>query len=218
MTRRLIDISQTLHPGLPVWPGDTAFSAERTWVLSEDCPVNVSRLTLSTHTGAHADAPLHYDAHGADMAAVGLVPYLGPAQVIDVTACGVRRITPADLAGRLFPDTVRLILRTFVRFPHDRWPEAFATPSPELIDLLAGQGGLLIGVDAPSLDPETSKDLPAHQAVARRGLAILEGLVLDDVAEGRYELIALPLKLAGADASPVRAVLRTLDGGQEDVG
>ena len=218
MTRRLIDISQTLHPGLPVWPGDTAFSAERTWVMSEDCPVNVSRLTLSTHTGAHADAPLHYDPRGADMAAVGLVTYLGPAQVIDVTACGDRRILPQDVAGRLRPDTVRLILRTFEQFPHDRWPQAFATPSPELIETLAAQGGVLIGVDAPSLDPETSRDLPAHHAVARRGLAILEGLVLDDVAEGRYELIALPLKLAGADASPVRAVLRILDGGQEDIG
>jgi len=218
VTGRLIDISQTLHPGLPVWPGDTAFAAERTWALSEDCPVNVSRLTLSTHTGAHADAPLHYDPRGEDMAAVALVPYLGPAQLIDVTACGARRITPQDVAGRLRPDTVRLILRTFARFPHDRWPDAFATPSPELIEVLAGQGGVLIGVDAPSLDPETSKDLPAHHAVARRGLAILEGLVLDDVAEGRYELIALPLKLAGADASPVRAVLRTLDGGQEEIG
>jgi arylformamidase len=213
MTPRILDISQTLHPDLPVWSGDTAFAVERTWALSEDCPVNVSRLTLSTHTGAHADAPLHYAAGGADMAAVGLVPYLGPVQVIDVTACGARRITPQDLAGRLRRETVRLILRTFVRFPHDRWPQAFATPSPPLIDALAAQGGLLIGIDAPSLDPETSKDLPAHQAVARHGLAILEGLVLDDVDEGHYELIALPLKLAGADASPVRAVLRTLGDG-----
>jgi arylformamidase len=211
MTARILDISQTLHPDLPVWPGDTAFAMERTWALSEDCPVNVSRLTMSTHTGAHADSPLHYHAGGADMAAVGLVPYLGPAQVIDVTACGDRRIMPQDLAGRLRPDTVRLILRTFVRFPHDRWPEAFATPSPALVDTLAAQGGLLIGTDAPSLDPETSKDLPAHHAVARHGLAILEGLVLDDVDDGCYELIALPLKLAGADASPVRAVLRVLD-------
>ena len=216
MAGRILDISQTLRPDLPVWPGDTAFAVERTWALSEDCPVNVSRLTLSTHTGAHADAPLHYGAAGADMAAVGLAPYLGPAQLIDVTACGPRRITPGDLAGRLRPDTARLILRTFERFPHDRWPAAFATPSVALIEALAAQGGVLIGVDVPSLDPETSKDLPAHHAVARHGLAILEGLVLDDVAEGVYELIALPLKLAGADASPVRAVLRTLEAGAEE--
>lgn len=211
MGGKLIDISQTLRPDLPVWPGDTAFSVERTWVLSPDCPVNVSRLTMSTHTGAHADAPLHYGADGAEMAAVPLDAYLGPAQLIDVTACGPRRIEPADVAGRLRSDTVRLILRTFGRFPHDRWPEAFATPSTALIDLLAAQGGVLIGTDAPSLDPETSTDLPAHHAVRQHGLAILEGLVLDGVAEGRYELIALPLKLAGADASPVRAVLRVLD-------
>jgi arylformamidase len=211
MIRRLIDISQTLRPDLPVWPGDTAYSVQRTWSLSPDCPVNVSRLTLSTHTGTHADAPLHYDPDGVEMAAVPLDAYLGPAQLIDVTACGPRRIEPADVAGQLRPDTVRLILRTFVRFPHDRWPEAFATPSTDLIDLLAAQGGVLIGTDAPSLDPETSKDLPAHHAVRHHGLAILEGLVLDGVAEGRYELIALPLKLAGADASPVRAALRALD-------
>ena len=211
MSKGLIDISQTLRARLPVWPGDTPFSVERTWALTVDCPVNVSRLTLSTHSGAHADAPLHYDQGGADIAAVALDAYIGPAQLIDVSAFGPRRITVADVADRLRPDCGRLILKTFATFPTDHWPTAFATPSPELIAALAGQGGVLIAVDAPSLDPEDSKDLPAHHAVRRAGMAILEGLVLDAADEGRYEIIALPLKIEGADASPVRAVLRPLN-------
>ena len=190
MSKGLIDISQTLRARLPVWPGDTPFSVERTWALTEDCPVNVSRLTLSTHSGAHADAPLHYDQGGADIAAVALDAYIGPAQLIDVSAFGPRRITVADVADRLRPDCGRLILKTFATFPTDHWPTAFATPS---------------------LDPEDSKDLPAHHAVRRAGMAILEGLVLDAADEGRYEIIALPLKIEGADASPVRAVLRPLN-------
>lgn len=211
MSAGLIDISQTLRAELPVWPGDTPCTVERTWALTGDCPVNVSRLTMSTHTGAHADAPLHYDAGGADIASVSLDAYIGPAQLIDVSALGPRRVTLDDVADRLRPDCRRLILKTFARFPTDHWPSEFATPSPELIDALAGQGGVLIGVDAPSLDPEDSKDLPAHHAVRRAGLAILEGLVLDAAVEGRYEIIALPLKIEGADASPVRAVLRPLN-------
>lgn len=211
MSGRLIDISQTLRPALPVWPGDTPFDVTRTWALEPGCPVNVSRLTMSTHTGAHADAPLHYAADGADMAAVSLAPYLGLAQVIDVTACGVRRITVDDVGARLVDGVQRVILKTFPTFSHDVWVETFATPDPSLIHYLAEAGVVLIGTDAPSLDPQDSKDIPSHQAVYRAGMAILEGLVLDEVREGLYELIALPLKIAGADASPVRAVLRVLE-------
>ena len=103
-----------------------------------------------------------------------------------------------------------MLLRTYRRFPHTAWVSQFATPTASAIDCLADHGVVLIGVDAPSIDPETSKTMDAHRAVARRGLRILEGLVLDDVQPGDYELIALPLKLAGVDASPVRAVLREL--------
>jgi arylformamidase len=207
---RLIDISQTLRPGLPVWPGDTPFDLTRTWALDETCPVNVSRLTLSTHSGAHADAPLHYDPDGVAMEAVSLEPYIGLAQVLDVSGWGPRRIILADIEARLTHGVQRVLLRTFEHFPHDHWPTEFATPDAGLIAALAARGVVLIGTDAPSLDPEDSKDLPAHHAVKRAGMAILEGLVLDQAPEGLYELIALPLKLAGADASPVRAVLRSL--------
>ena len=204
----LRDISQRLSPDLPVWPGDTRFSAERVWDHGEG-PVAVSRFTMSTHSGAHADAPLHYDPSGAAIDAVDLDAYLGPARVVDARGWG-----PLITAERLLPwlegAPDRILLRTYTVFPEKAWTSTFSAVAPEVITLLAGRGAKLIGVDTPSLDPEDSKTMDAHLAVRDAGLRILEGLVLDDVPAGDYELIALPLRLAGLDASPVRAVLRDL--------
>jgi arylformamidase len=207
--RRLYDISQPLRPDLPVWPGDTPFGLERTWVLEGECPVNVSRLTLSTHSGAHADAPLHFDPAGAAIDAVDLVPYLGPAQLLSVTE-GPERIAAEEVLPRLEPGTRRVLLRTFELFPQDAWPTHFRTPAPDLVEALGAAGVRLLGIDGPSLDPQDAKDLVSHQALGRWRMAVLEGLVLDGVPDGRYELIAPPLRLSGADASPVRALLRDL--------
>lgn len=207
--RWLYDISQSLRPDLPVWPGDTPFGLERTWVLEGECPVNVSRLTLSTHSGAHADAPLHFDPAGAAIDAVDLVPYLGPAQLLSVTE-GPERIAAGEVLPRLEPGTRRVLLRTFEHFPHDAWPTHFRTPAPDLVEALGAAGVRLLGIDGPSLDPQDAKDLVSHQALGRWRMAVLEGLVLDGVPDGRYELIAPPLRLSGADASPVRALLRDL--------
>jgi arylformamidase len=204
---RLWDISQPLHATLPVWPGDTAFAAETTWAHGPDCPVQVSKITLSTHTGAHADAPVHYDPAGATAEAMDLERYLGPCRVIDARHCR-EFVRPHDVALSDLPP--RVLFRTFERFPADRWVSDFTAIAPELIDALADRGVLLVGSDAPSMDPENSKDLPAHNAIRRRGMSILEGLVLDEAPFGDYELIALPLPLKGLDASPVRAVLREL--------
>lgn len=205
--RKIWDISQVLRPDLPVWPGDTAFSLKRTWELSDELPVNVSALGLSTHSGAHADAPLHYDGAGADIAAVSLNDYIGECLVIDVrhSKGAVERSDLPELGGAR-----RIIFRTFARFPHDEWVEDFTAISAETIRFLADNGVKLIGSDAPSIDPQNSKTMDAHHAVRNADMRILEGLVLDDVAPGRYELIALPLAIAGADASPVRAILREL--------
>jgi len=207
--RRLWDISQPIRPGIPVWPGDTEYAEARTWAIGPGCPVNVSRLTLSSHTGTHADAPLHYDADGAPAAALDLDRYIGPAQVLHVPP-GTPAVGVAHLEGRVAAGTTRLLLRTYAVFPHDAWTADFTAVDAAAIDWLAARGTILIGVDAPSLDPQTSKTLDAHMAVRRHGLGILEGLVLDDVAEGLYELVALPLKLANLDAAPVRAILRDL--------
>ncbi len=206
---RLWDISQPLRPGLPVWPGDTAFAADRTWLLDGDCPVNVSKVTFSTHSGTHADAPFHYDPTGRTAEAMDLTRYIGPCRVVDARhAKGF--VTQADIAGALTNLPQRVLMRTFERFDHSAWPADFTALDADLIETLANLGVVLVGLDAPSIDPETSKDLRAHNAVRRRGLSILEGLVLDDVPFGDYELIALPLPLEGLDASPVRAVLREL--------
>jgi arylformamidase len=204
----LYDISQTLRPDLPVWPGDTRVQAKSTWTLSPECPVNVAALTLSTHSGAHADAPLHYDAQGQDIASVALDAYVGPARVIDARDWPL--IDSTRLAPFLGDAPPRILVRTFDVFPHDQWPKTWTCVAPEAIDAIAEKGGVLIGIDGPSLDPETSKTMTAHHALRRHGLRILEGLVLDHIPTGDYDLIALPLKLAGLDASPVRAILRTL--------
>ena len=208
--RRLWDITPTVRPGIPVWPGDTPYDATRTWAIDDSCPVNVSRFAMSTHTGAHADAPFHYDAEGRAIDAVDLAAYLGPARVIDVTAAEGPLIEPGDLGDRLDGAPPRVLLRTYPNAPVDDWDHDFKAIAPETVTMIAEARGILIGVDTPSLDHETSKTMDAHMVVRARRMAILESLVLDDVAPGDYELIALPLKLAGLDAAPVRAVLREL--------
>lgn len=204
---RIWDISQTLRPGLPVWPGDTEFAFERSWRMEDGSPVNVGRMTMSTHSGSHGDAPLHYAADAADIASVGLEPYLGECLVVDARhAEGAVQI--GDLPG--LEGVHRVLLRTFDSFPHDQWDSSFTAIAPDTIRWLAAQGVRLIGTDAPSVDPQDSKTMEAHKAVLAADMRILEGLVLDDVPPGHYELIALPLKIAGGDAGLCRAVLREL--------
>jgi arylformamidase len=192
-----------------VWPGDTIFAAEPKWTYGPGCPVNVSAFRMSTHSGAHADAPLHYDPDGADIAQVDLEPYIGPARVIDARGWG-RTVTAARLLPLLDGAPPRILLRTYDLFPRQAWDSAFAVIDPRAIDLLADRGVVLIGLDSPSLDSEDSKTMDAHLAVKRADMRILEGLVLDDIPPGDYELIALPLPLQGLDASPVRAILRDM--------
>jgi arylformamidase len=206
---KIWDISPTLSAATPVWPGDTTFEAVRNWQIDDNCPVNVSRLTMSTHTGAHADAPFHYDPAGKAIADVALDAYLGRCRVVDVTGAGAA-VRLADVGDALDNGVERLLLRTYEKSPQDRWDDNFTAVAPDLIDALAKGGGKLIGIDTPSLDPMISKTMDAHMAVRRGGLAIIEGLVLNDVPEGDYELIALPLKLKDMDAAPVRAILRSL--------
>ncbi|MBO6728477.1 MAG: arylformamidase [Maricaulis sp.] len=207
--RKIWDISQPLRPDLPVWPGDTAFQREDNWVISEDCPVKVSRLTLSTHSGAHADAPEHYDRSGQDIASVALDPFLGDCVLVTAGGTGID-VTPEDLDWGAIGAHTRVLVRTYERFPHAQWDSEFRAVNAATIERLAAAGCKLIGTDAASLDPETSKTLNAHHAVKRHDMRILEGLVFDGVPDGRYELIALPLPIVNADASPVRAILREI--------
>ena len=205
----LIDISPRIDPSIAVWPGDTPYVRTVSLDMHEGANLTLSDIRTTVHVGAHADAPSHYSAAGEDIAERNLHYYIGACDVLHAPDTRGRRIMPADLAGK--PITASRILLRTDSFPDPRnWNNDFASLSRELVDWLHGLGVITIGIDTPSVDPFDDKVLEAHQALARHDMANLEGLVLDQVAEGRYELIALPLKLAGADGSPVRAILRTL--------
>jgi arylformamidase len=209
MNQRIWDISPPVHEGAPVFPGDTPYRQRWAATIAPGCPVNVSEITLSPHVGAHADAPLHYDPAGATIGDVDLLPYLGPCRVIHAIERGPL-IVWEHLVHAIDKLPPRVLVRTYRRAPVDRWDGALAAYAPATIERLAALGVKLIGIDTASIDPAESKTLASHQAIRSLGLRVLENLVLDAVPEGDYELIALPLKLVTADASPVRAVLREL--------
>lgn len=166
----------------------------------------LSNLHTTVHLGAHTDAPNHYRKGLKGIDSRDLSIYMGKAQVIRVSVGRDERILPRHIEGKKI--TASRVLFHTGTFPNpDQWNSDFASLSPELIETLHKQGVMLVGIDTPSIDPENSKALEAHQAIADRDMAILEGIVLDQVPEGIYTLLSLPLKIEGADASPVRAVL-----------
>lgn len=205
---RIIDISQTLQPGITVWPGDTEFRTF--WVMCQaaGAACNVGSITMSLHTGTHADAPFHVQPDGLSMENLDLTPFIGTALVVDATDS--HPISAGHI--RTLPDGVaeRVLFRTKAMTPGE-----ITSPAghflPEAARGLVAHGVRLVGIDTPSVDPADSDSLEAHHIFAAAGVVLLENLRLDNVPPGRYELIALPLKLAGMDASPVRAILRTID-------
>lgn len=202
------DISPPVSSRSPVFPGDTAYAQQWIARIAPGCPVNVSAVTTSPHVGAHADAPLHYADDGAAIGNVDLLPYLGRCRVIHAIGCGPL-VTVDHLAHAAPGLPPRVLVRTAERAATE-WHGDFAAYAPEAVAWLAELGVRLIGIDTASIDPATSKTLDSHQQLRRLNLRVLENLVLDDVPEGDYELIALPLKWVDADASPVRAILREL--------
>jgi len=200
----MIDITRPIYPGVPVWPGDTPYCYELVSRIADGSSVNVGKLTTTTHLGTHLDAPWHYLDDGGKLETVPLEVLIGPCRVVD--ARGEAALT-VD-----FLKTVRLAERTlFYTGQPNRWeafPLEYTHVLPEAALYMASRGVRLYGTDAPSVDPLTSKDLPAHKAFAQAGVHIVEGLALEGVAAGEYELICLPLKLEGTDAAPVRAILR----------
>ena len=191
-----------------MWPGDTPPRREVLLDLARGDPLTLSTLHATVHLGAHADGPNHY---GGDAPGIGerdLDLYLGRCQVVRVAAERGERITVADLPGEITEP--RLLIATGTYPDPTRFNQDFAALQPALVDHLHEHGVRLVGIDTPSVDLFPSKDLPAHAAFLRNDMAILEGLVLTAVPPGIYELIALPLRLPGYDASPVRAILRSL--------
>lgn len=206
--RRLWDISPPVGPATPVFPGDQAYVQHWTARLGPGCAANVSAVTFSPHLGAHADAPLHYADGAPSIGEVDLAPFLGPCRVVHAIGCGPL-VRPEHLwhAAEHLPP--RVLVRTCQRAA-TVWTTDFTALAPETIDWLAGQDVRLVGIDTPSVDPASSETLESHQRLLQLDLRVLESLVLDEVPAGDYELIALPLRLVLADASPVRAVLRAL--------
>lgn len=205
----IIDITPLITPNLAVWPGDTPPSREVLCDMTAGANITLSTLRATVHLGAHADAPSHYGADAPTIESRDIEMYVGPCQVIRVNARRGHRIGWAELGVPILAPRVLFATGTYP--DSTTFKEDFAALEPALVDKLHECGVRLIGIDTPSVDLFTSKDLPAHKRFLANDMAILEGLTLEGVAPGVYGLIALPLKLAGFDASPVRAVLVTRD-------
>jgi len=204
------DISPLVDADVAVWPGDSPFSAKDLLRIEDGSSVHLSTISLSCHTGAHADAPCHYVAGAPGIDAADLERYIGPCHLVDVAPAD-HAVRPADLPDGLdFTDTPRLLLRTGAMADRTVFPDPLTCLTVELIELVASRGVVLIGLDSPSVDRFDSKELACHKALYAHQIVNLECLELAGVPAGRYELIALPLRLAGRDASPVRAVLREI--------
>ncbi len=195
-----------LAPGIPVWPGDTPLSREVLCEISKGASVTLSTLRTTVHLGSHVDGANHYAAGAPGVEQRPLFHFVGHAQVIDAPVAAGARVGVKDLRQEVRAS--RVLLKTGTFPDAMSWREDFAGLSVELVEHLASKGVHTVGVDTPSVDLFTSKDLPAHKAIYGHDISIIEGLVLRDVKTGEYELIALPLKLQGFDGSPVRAVLR----------
>lgn len=204
----LYDITPSVDDRLAVWPGDQPPRREIKCHLKDGATVTLSTLHSTVHTGAHADGPNHYGLDAPSIDQMPLEHYLGPCQVVSAAVRPAARVRLSDLSAEVSES--RVIIRTSSYPDPTQFNTDFAALDPELVEALAAKGVITIGVDTPSVDLFDSKDLQAHKAFLRRHMAILEGLVLRGVADGVYELIALPLKLIGFDASPVRAVLRAM--------
>ncbi|HUU82538.1 MAG TPA: cyclase family protein [Phycisphaerae bacterium] len=204
----IYDISPPVTARLAVWPGDVPFSRQILTDLRAGDGTTSSALHGTAHLGAHADALGHVDRRGAPIDAMPLDRYLGPCQVVRVSVGRGAAVAPGAITEPI--KAPRVLIATGTYPDPERFNEDFAALSVELIDDLHARGAVLVGVDTPSVDLYAAADLPVHKRLAGYGMASLEGLVLGEVPAGIYELIALPLRLVGCDASPVRAVLREL--------
>lgn len=202
---RIRDISPPVSPASAVFPGDVAYTREVSLSFARGHHLELSSIRTTLHVGAHADAPGHYAAGGASVDQLDLGLFLGPCRVL-ATPRPDGRLGPGDLAGAPI-DAPRVLFATGSFPDPDRWSDRFASLAPELVDWLADRGVRLVGIDTPSVDPADSKGLEAHHRLAARGMVNLENLALAGVPPGRYTLVALPLRLVGAEAAPLRAVL-----------
>lgn len=209
---RIFDVTRLIHPSVPVYEGDPEVSIEPWLSIVRGAPVNVSRLTMGSHTGTHVDAPAHLREGAPGVDQLPLDVLIGPARVVDL---GVSTsIDGASLRGVDLPSHRRLLFKTR---PHQRAreeisPGEFAGLTQDAARLFVQAGVRLVGVDALSIDSPESSSLPVHHLLLEAGVIILEGLDLSAVPPGDYELLCLPLKIQSGDGAPARVVLRELAG------
>ncbi|MDQ6624914.1 MAG: cyclase family protein [Verrucomicrobiota bacterium] len=209
----IFDISRTLSAELPPWPGDVPFQYRLNGRIAEGSSVNVGAIDMSLHNGTHADAMFHFEDDGWTMEQAELLTYFGPAVVIDLASKyagdGMPQITIQDLSpiADELPKSPRLLLKTNVWSDSHTFPKQIPVIAPDVTAWLQARGLKLLGFDVPSVDEITSKDLPNHHALGAANINIVESLDLRAVSMGRYNLAALPLKIAGGDGSPIRAIL-----------
>ena len=202
---KAIDISPLICEQTAVFPGDQKFERSILMDMQNKDHLTLSSIKSTVHIGAHTDAPNHYDTNGAGIDEVSLEPYLGDCQVIDVSHIKTNLIKPENIKDKIA--SPRVLFKT-KSFPNPmQWQNEFFAFAPDTITFLHHHQVQLVGIDTPSIDLATSKTLDAHRLVAKYKMSILEGVILDHVDSGAYYLMALPLKIKNADASPVRAIL-----------
>jgi arylformamidase len=211
---KIWDISRTLSNDLAEWPGDEPYRFRLTKEKTKGASVNLGAISMSVHNGTHADARFHFDTNGASIEKVPLEPYLGRATVVDLAQAFLdskekNLITIEDLKphAEQIAATSRLIIKTARWSDSTVFPNKIPVIAADVPAWLQKNGVRLLGLDLPSVDEIDSKSLQNHHALAGAGVAIVESLDLGDVAPGIYHLAALPLKIAGGDGGPMRAIL-----------
>jgi arylformamidase len=204
MTGQYIDISPVLRASIAVFPGDTPFERTVNMSFKQGKHLDLSDMKTTLHVGAHTDAPSHYHGEGKTIEKRDLSLYMGPCQVMEVTG-NPSRIKPEDIKDKI--QAPRILFKTNSFPDPDKWNDDFTALSPELIYFLKKNNVVLVGIDTPSVDPATDEAMVSHKAIYESDMAILEGIILTHVTPGKYQLIALPLRIEDADASPVRAIL-----------
>lgn len=204
------DISLTLSSDLPVWPGDPGLKLERVEKIEEGSNANVSRVEMGVHTGTHVDAPYHFLGEDTDtVERLSLRVLTGRAYVIKLTEVDLITANVLENAD-IPPRTRRVLFKTRNSEYWARGEKEFQTDfvgiSPDGADYLVKKGVKLVGVDYLSVAPY-KQSRPTHEILLKGGIVIIEGLDLSAVTQGRYTLFCLPLKLAGSDGAPARAIL-----------
>ncbi len=207
---KIYDISLTVTPSLPVWPGDPAITLERVSKMEEGEHNNVSQMAMSVHAGTHVDAPYHFIADGKTIEQLPLDVLIGPAQVVELPAdcrlIGAEDLRRAGIAAGM----TRVLLKTgnnrYWSQPGLTFQKDFAALSPDGAAYLVERDVRLIGIDYFSIAP-FGDSVPTHRALLGAEVVVLEGANLSEVPAGRYQLYCLPLKLGGSDGAPARAVL-----------